>query len=96
VSLSVGSGADFFTLSVSGLATGTSRGTGSVLATAGSLTAAQAISIVDPWARAGVPARPFGVAISGTTIFATQLDGASVWRLQLTPFATFKGVTAVG
>jgi YVTN family beta-propeller protein len=96
VSLSVGSGAEFFTLSAGGLATGTSRGTGSVLATAGSLTAAQAISIVDPWSRFGVPARPFGVAVSGTSIFVTQLDAAFVSRLQLTPFATFKAAIAVG
>ena len=91
VTLSVAGGAAFFTLSASGLATGTARGTGSMLATAGSLTAAQAISIVDPWSRVVVTARPFGVDVSGTSIFAAQLDAASVSRLQLTPFATFKG-----
>ncbi len=96
VSLSVATGGAFFTLAGDGVATGTARGTGTMLATAGSLTAAQSISIVDPWSRVAVNARPFGVAVSSTSIFATQLDAASVTRLQLSPFATIIAVSAVG
>jgi len=96
VSLTVASGGAFFSLAGDGVATGTARGAGTLLATAGSLTAAQAISIVDPWSRVAVNARPFGVAVSSTSIFATQLDAATVTRLQLSPFATIVAVSAVG
>ena len=56
------------------------------MATAGSLTAIQTISVVDPWARAPVTARPFGVASSALWTYTTRLDVALVTSIQLNPF----------
>ena len=95
VNLSVASGGGFFTLSTTGLASGIAPGSGSVVATAGSLSAMQTLSIVDPWSRIMLAGRPYGIATSGSTIFATLLDAASVARLQVSPFAT-AGTIAVG
>jgi YVTN family beta-propeller protein len=91
VTLSIAAGGGFFTLSA-GVVAGTARGSGSVVAVAGAISASQAVSIVDPWSRASVIARPFGVAVSGTAVFTTQLDASTVSRLQL-PFGAVTGIS---
>jgi hypothetical protein len=89
------------TVSAAGIVTGVGPGLSTVVATAGTASASRIVGITgrpggDTQQSLALGARPFGLAVSGSQALVTQLDGASVTRVNIAGAPTVMSRINVG
>jgi DNA-binding beta-propeller fold protein YncE len=89
------------TVSATGVVTAVGPGLSTVIATAGTATASRTAGITgrpsgNVMQSVAVPARPFGLAVSGQQALVTQLDNGTVTRLNIAGAPTVMSLITVG